>query len=44
MKNRAPLVIQWLRIRLPVQERWVQSLIWGDPTCCRVPKPMSHKY
>ena len=25
------MVAQWLRIRLPVQETWVQSLCWEDP-------------
>ena len=28
------LVAQWIRISLPVQESWVRSLIWEDPTCC----------
>ena len=32
---RASLVAQWIRISLPVQESWVRSLIWEDPTCCR---------
>ena len=27
------LVAQWLRIRLPMQGTWVQSLVWEDPTC-----------
>ena len=27
------LVVQWLRIHLPMQETRVQSLIWEDPTC-----------
>ena len=25
------LVVQWLRIRLPIQETWVQSLVQEDP-------------
>ena len=29
----ASLVVQWLRIHLPMQETWIQSLIWEDPTC-----------
>ena len=36
----------WLRgkrIRLPVQETRVQSLIQEDPTCCGATKPM-HNY
>ena len=28
----ASLVAQWLRIRLTMQETWVQSLVWEDPT------------
>ena len=27
----ASLVAQWLRIYLPMQETWVQSLGWDDP-------------
>ena len=27
------LVAQWSRVRLPMQETWVQSLIQEDPTC-----------
>ena len=27
------VVIQWLRICLPMQGTWVQSLVWEDPTC-----------
>ena len=36
----------WLkeRIRLPMQETWVQSLIWEDPTCHGAIKPMCHNY
>ena len=26
------LVAQWIRIYLPMQGTWVQSLIWEDPT------------
>ena len=40
----ASLEVQWLRICLPTQETWVQSLIWEDPTCPRTPKPMRHNY
>ena len=41
---RASLVAQWLRIRLLMQETWVRSLVWEDPTCCRVTKPMCRNY
>ena len=27
------LVAQWIRICLPMQGTWVQSLVQGDPTC-----------
>ena len=40
----ASLVVQWLRIRLPMQRTWVQSLIWEDPTCHGAAKPMHHNY
>ena len=33
------LVVQWLRIHLPVQGIWVQSLVWEDRTCHRATKP-----
>ena len=38
------LVAQWLSIHLPVQETWIQSLIWEDPTCLGATKPMCHNY
>ena len=28
------LVVQWLRIRLPMQGTRVWALVWEDPTCC----------
>ena len=31
--NRASLVAQWLRIRLPMQATRVRALVWEDPTC-----------
>ena len=30
---------QWLRIRLPMQETWVQFLVQEDSTCRRAAKP-----
>ena len=30
--TRTSLVAQWLRICLPLQGTWVQSLVWEDPT------------
>ena len=38
------LVLQWLRICLPMQGTWVWSLVWEDPTCCRETKPLRHNY
>ena len=38
------LVVQWLRIHLPVQGTWVPSLVWEDPTCCEATKPVHHNY
>ena len=29
----AALVVQWLRLYLPVQGTWVRSLVQEDPTC-----------
>ena len=40
----ASLVVQWLRIRLPMQGTWVQALVWEDPTCHGATKPMHHNY
>ena len=31
-KHWASLVVQWLRIRLPVQGTRVRALVWEDPT------------
>ena len=42
--QRASLVAQWLRIRLPMQGTRVQALVWEDPTCHGATKPMCHKY
>ena len=37
-------VVQWLRIRLPMQGTQVRSLVWEDPTCHGTTKPASHNY
>ena len=42
--SRASLVVQWLRIRLPMQETWVPSLVWEDSTCCGATKPVCCNY
>ena len=38
------LVVQWLRIRLPMQGTWVRDLVREDPTCRGATKPMHHNY
>ena len=38
----ASLVVQWLRICLPMQGTWVRALVWEDPTCRRATGPVSH--
>ena len=41
---RAFLVAQQLRICLPMQESWVQSMVWEDPICHGATKPLGHNY
>ena len=36
MSERTSLVVQWLRICLPMHKTQVPSLIWEDSTCCEV--------
>ena len=43
-KEGTSLVVQWLRIRLPMQGTRVQDLVREDPTCCRATKPGHHNY
>ena len=38
------LVVQWLRILLPIQETQVRSLVWEDPTRRGATKPVRHNY
>ena len=40
----ASLVVQWLRICLPMQGTWVRAPVWEDPTCHGATKPVSHNY
>ena len=44
LKAWASLVVQWLRICLPMQETQVQALVWEDPTCRGATRPVSHNY
>ena len=39
-RSGAPLVVQWIRLCLPVQGTQVRFLLWEDPTCPRATKPM----
>ena len=45
-KNKAwaSLVVQWLRVCLPVQGTRVRALVWEDPTCRGAARPVSHNY
>ena len=36
----ASLVVQWLRIRLPMQGTGVRALVWEEPTCRGATKPV----
>ena len=38
------LVVQWLRIYLPMQGTWVHSLVQEDPMCHKATKPVHHNY
>ena len=38
------LMVQWLRIHLSMQGKWVPSLVQEDPTCCGATKPLHHNY
>ena len=40
----ASLVVQWLRICLPMQGTWVRALVWEDPTCHGATRPVSYNY
>ena len=41
---RTSLVVQWLRICLPMQGTQVPSLVQEDPTCHVATKPVNHNY
>ena len=38
------LVVQWLRIYLPMQGTRVRALVREDPTCCGATKPVRQNY
>ena len=41
LKGRASLVVQWLRVRLPMQGTRVRAPVQEDPTCRGVAGPVS---
>ena len=43
-QGRASLVVQWLRIHLPIQRIQVRSLVQEDATCRGATKPVGHSY
>ena len=43
-EERTSLVVQWLRMHLPMQGKWVQSLVPEDAICYTATKPESHNY
>ena len=44
MRPRTPLVVQSIRIHLPMQGAWVWSLGWEDSACCEVTKSVFRSY
>ena len=42
--RRASLVVQWLRICLPMQGTQVRALVWEDPICRGATRPVNHNY
>ena len=38
------LMVQWLRIHLPMQGTQVRALVQEDPTCRGATKPVRHNY
>ena len=38
------LVVQWLKICLPMQGTRVRDLVQEDSTCCGATKPVCHNY
>ena len=43
-KEGASLVVQGLRICLPMEGTQVRALVWEDPTCCGATRPVSHNH
>ena len=40
--TRTYLVLEWIRILLPVQGTWIQSLAWEDSTSREATKSLHH--
>ena len=40
--RRTSLVAQWIRIRLPMQETWIPSLVRKDSACLGATEPACH--
>ena len=40
--HQTPLVVQGIKVHLPVRGTQVQSLVWEDSTCCEATKPIFH--
>ena len=38
----ASLVVQWLRVCLPMRGKRVRALVWEDPACRGATRPVSH--
>ena len=38
--KRTSLVVQWIRVQLPMQGTWVRSLVLEDPACHGAAKPV----
>ena len=38
------LLVQWMRSCLLMKGTWVLSVVWEDPTCHRVTRPIHHNY
>ena len=43
-RSGASLVVQWLRICLPMQGTQVRVLVREDPICCGATRPVRHNY
>ena len=41
---RTSLVVQWLRVHLPMQGIQVRSLVWEDSTCLEATKLVCHNH